>query len=393
MKRNLLYIFLYVSVVIIIIVCLIYALRPNLKFGRELEPSKDYLMINSFEDENSLVDEDDEISESFYALVDYATPEMFGAIGDGIVDDSDAINEMFDAGYSFVEFGKDKIYRVTKDVVINANICIDLNGSTLTSFDVSPKILNFKSKDTELYGYSGNGNIVIKNGIIDGLSVALFHGSDITIENIDFQYTNSTHTVQICACKNIIVEKCSFKGVKLSTASNPHYDIINIDPCDYTAFPLVPLGSPAFDGTECSYITVNNCLFSKGNRDGYGGFVAVGIHYTIDNGNRHNNIVVSNNTIIYAEGWGIRLNDCESSKVLNNWIVTNKYGIEVGKFTQEDDIEISGNVVCCNRESIYYPAITIGDCGVNGLVVESNIGYFIKDDFFIEKSDIIEYKN
>lgn len=67
-------------------------------------------------------------------LKDYVTPEMFGAIGDGVTDDTEAIVSALNSG--IVVFLKDKIYRITNDIQIKSgNVLLGgkilLDGATL----------------------------------------------------------------------------------------------------------------------------------------------------------------------------------------------------------------------------------------------------------------------
>lgn len=60
------------------------------------------------------------------------TPEMFGAVGDGVTDDTSAIIAMGAAGYNYIKFGPKKTY-VVKDRILVSNSVrdINLNGSSL----------------------------------------------------------------------------------------------------------------------------------------------------------------------------------------------------------------------------------------------------------------------
>ena len=60
------------------------------------------------------------------------TPEMFGAVGDGVTDDTTAVLAMAAAGYSYIEFGPKKTYRLTDRILVSTLVRdINLNGSTL----------------------------------------------------------------------------------------------------------------------------------------------------------------------------------------------------------------------------------------------------------------------
>lgn len=59
--------------------------------------------------------------------------DWFGAIGNGIADDTNAINKILSCGITKIRFGKDKIYRITTTQIFDNSYDIDMNGSTIIS--------------------------------------------------------------------------------------------------------------------------------------------------------------------------------------------------------------------------------------------------------------------
>lgn len=89
-----------------------------------------YLYVQNFVDEQvePLVDakleemvEDGELDEIIARLmsVDYVTPDMYDAVGDGVADDTTAVQSAFNSGKN-VCFMKDKTYRITAPIYIDA---------------------------------------------------------------------------------------------------------------------------------------------------------------------------------------------------------------------------------------------------------------------------------
>ena len=66
------------------------------------------------------------------AHTDVFSPEAYGAVGDGLTDDTAAIQSCITAHRNVV-FGHDSIYRVTSTINIPSNRDINLNGSTILS--------------------------------------------------------------------------------------------------------------------------------------------------------------------------------------------------------------------------------------------------------------------
>lgn len=64
------------------------------------------------------------------AIKDYVTPEMYGAKGDGVTDDTDAIQSAIDSDSGLVLFGHGKTY-LSSCLIPKSNKIIDLNNSTL----------------------------------------------------------------------------------------------------------------------------------------------------------------------------------------------------------------------------------------------------------------------
>ena len=196
--------------------------------GTEEEWVNDFLTPDGYYNKEEVDDKLDE-----FPIV---TPEMFGAKGDGITDDIDAMQEAFSTG-KLIVFGKNKRYLVTKPIIIYEGTTVEMNGSTLTGEDVlrgNHLFHNFLSSDTYL-GYNGNGNLTIRNGIIQKGSIELIHGENILFENIGFKDCTRDHYIEICACKNVTVRDCTFKGMPTGDTSRKEY--INIDNCVYNNFP------------------------------------------------------------------------------------------------------------------------------------------------------------
>lgn len=77
-------------------------------------------------------EEDEEDDTNTAAAIGWTTPEMYGAIGDGVTDDSDAIQAAIDAATAFstVMF-RTKTYCVSKPIKLNKKVNIDGQGAVL----------------------------------------------------------------------------------------------------------------------------------------------------------------------------------------------------------------------------------------------------------------------
>ncbi len=116
-------------------------------------------------------------------------------------------------------------------------------------------------------GYTGFKNIKIIGGTFDGggNSQALMrfgHSSNITIEGSSFKNVKNAHMIEIGACKNFVIKKCSFSGFKGKWTVSTNYEAIQFE-C------LTPTGNhfsaytPNKDETPCKNCTVESCNFKN----------------------------------------------------------------------------------------------------------------------------------
>lgn len=270
----------------------------------------------------------------------FATPEAYGAVGDGVVDDSSAIqNVINDKG--LIVFTAGKNYKVTNTIRISKDTCIDLNGSTIISTN-KHLFFNFLTSDV-FTEYNGNGNITIKNGTIVGGAISFAHAENVKLENVNFKNSLNDHFLEICGCKNYVIENCSFVG--MADVQTSVYEYINLDPCTHSAFPWLTNGSAFYDGIKNNGIKIRNCLFALGESTYSYGFNAFGVHGVAGVNDKHKRIEVVNNRITGFTGCGLRINDMEDVVIFDNYINVVGDGIRVGDVGQSTNVLIKGNVI------------------------------------------------
>ena len=150
---------------------------------------------------------------------------------------------------------------------------------------------NFESRD-EFTGYDGNGNIVIEGGIVNGHLISMIHGKNITIKNVTMKNNPNDHYMEICACNNVVIDNCNIEGVAKQDASRNYVECIQLDICEYGAFPWVSKESVMYDKTPNKNITISNCEF-KNNSSSHEIYTAIGTH-SIDYDNIQKNINIIN---------------------------------------------------------------------------------------------------
>lgn len=273
--------------------------------------------------------------------------DNIGAIGDGVTDDSDAIQIAL-AKKGLIVGGVGKTYLVTRVLRIYEDTTLDLNGSTIVSTN-NHLFFNFLDTDTSFTGYNGKGNICIKNGIIQGGAISFAHGENISLENIQFMNSLNDHFLEIAGCKSYRINRCSFVGMGNWTTSVLEY--INLDHCRYNNFPWLPSGSTFYDMTANKTLNVSNCKFSVGEDDYAYGYNALGVHSTTGMTTNHEDITVNNCEIYGFTGCGIRLNGMNDIYINNNRIETVGNGIVIGDVASCDGIVVKNNYVVSSSGS------------------------------------------
>lgn len=114
----------------------------------------------------------------------HVTPEMFGAIGDGVADDTEAVQMAVDSGNCV--FAKGKTYVVTDMIVLPDNASVDLNGSTI-----------LRKFGSEHYGtFKVCNNSKIFNGVINGNYTYNKYGEMDYINHADVWITGEHNTIE-----------------------------------------------------------------------------------------------------------------------------------------------------------------------------------------------------
>lgn len=306
----------------------------------------------------------------------YVTPEMFGAVGDGIEDDTTAIQDCLDSGEKVVVFGNNKTYKVTSAIHIFANTHIYLNGSKIVTANAH-LFYNFDADDV-ITGYSGEGNITIENGTIEGGSISFIHAENIVFRDLQFLNCVNNHIIEICACKYFLISNCKFAGMSNATGTKEY---INIDPCYNSNFPWLN-NSACYDGTPNQFVTIDGCTFELGMGTYAYGQDAIGVHSVgTTNGTdvdpatttNHSHIRITNNYINGFSAQGIRANCMDDVVISGNHIITDNtvIAVQIGAWKACTDVSIYNNVFENTRSTVWY-FFRIESAGVDGLSIYDN---------------------
>lgn len=189
--------------------------------------------------------------------------------------------------------------------------------------------------------YNGAGNIIIDgltflgNGTTKTFTVLAFaHANNVKVRNCKFDGFNTWHNIELCGCRNVIIEENYFVNFG-QNITNPT-EVIQIDLTNSeNGYPWTCY----YDSTPCNDIIIRDNDFdtiatSKG---------AIGSH-TYITGKRHENIRIENNRLYNVDNF-VYLLGTNNLKVLRN------YGEQVFNFmhfgnanhNQQDNTEVSGN--------------------------------------------------
>jgi hypothetical protein len=291
--------------------------------------------------------------------------ETFGAVGDGVTDDTLAIQAALDlahsAGGGLVQFTPGKTYAVSTFLVVYDYTTIYAYGATIKAIGNTGLLRNFLSTET-FSAYGGHSHIQILGGIWDGNAfngttgsvtaetdvLNFVHCSDITVRDATIQNVSSAHALEFNACDGGRALNCRFMGYmdNSGTSSRQYSEAVQID--------IAVSGSSSigsFDNTPSKNILVDGCVFGASSRCGVFGR-AVGSH-TLASGQGYYGIQVVNNRIDGTLQEGIRGYGWRRVVIANNVInSTGMSGIWLGTINPSGnyvlttyDMAISGNTI------------------------------------------------
>lgn len=156
-------------------------------------------------------DYQEELNNELYATLlfnDYVTPEMFGAKGDGITDDTNSIQKAIDVSNN-IEFKKDS-YLITSDLLLHSNLKINGKNSTITT------------SENNINGFYGDNleNIEISNFKFEGVKRAINIRNSNNIYIHDLNVSTTEWGILLYLTDLFRVEDIIFNQVRTSSYSN-----------------------------------------------------------------------------------------------------------------------------------------------------------------------------
>ncbi|MDD6490289.1 MAG: hypothetical protein PUG48_10890 [Clostridia bacterium] len=215
----------------------------------------------------------------------YVTPEMFGAVGDGIADDTTAFNECVQfANTKKVNIELNNSYLLSGDVKVSCNIIgqnsviIGINRLWIEGSNINVSGLTFKSSVKNSIFIHDSENIMISNCEVkcEGFAIAIECSTDIILKNIKSnQSTDGTSNDFIHlykGSKNINIINCNgtsnddfiaINAVETSGESTDKFDFdienVMISNCSCNAYSAVRLYT--HDDRKINNVYISNCNF------------------------------------------------------------------------------------------------------------------------------------
>lgn len=223
------------------------------------------------------------------------TPQLYGAVGDGVTDDTEAINKALTSGTDVYFPTANYLVDAETMLQVKSNTHIDLGGSTIICKTNSVETYYiFYLKDCE--------NVVIENGIIIGdrethTGTTGEWGHGIRLEN--------AHNVIL---RNLTVNKCWGDGCVISAGSTH----ITVDTCkfDYNRRQGITVG-------DCKYVNIINSYFA--NTSGTNPQAGIDVEPNANENASH--IMICNNIFENNTGSGIQANGGEDYSRVTDLII------------------------------------------------------------------------
>ena len=146
-------------------------------------------------------------------LLATVTPEMYGAVGDGVADDTLAFQNMFSGRNRIVDLSP-KTYKLTASCNVYSNTTIRGNGAVLSAVSGHPLVIGELTADfaTEYNGHHDitiDGVTVVIGSSSSGDCVVMAHAKDITIRNCTFKNCRE-HAIELNSSYNVSIDSCTF---------------------------------------------------------------------------------------------------------------------------------------------------------------------------------------
>lgn len=318
-----------------------------------------------------------------------------GAVGDGITDDTEAIQAALDASHALgggTVIIPNGTYLLSDAVKFYSNqhiigephtVLLQKDGSTGVVYSNDGKCYCnvMRNYYNGAGGYDATENVIIEGITFDGGSqeetatttLGFCHSRNIRVVNCTFTngYSDSTHSnghdIEVNSSSNVTISGCTFRNNRRLGYTSELVQIDNASGAQ--AYPWEPdEGSRKDDGTVSDTVLVDGCLFSGTPRD------VLSEKNTFVGGHSSTacrNVIVSN-CMLHNGSYSVRFVTVDGVLVKNNIIVDSAIGLYI--VNTANNAFASGNV-CYGEVQRVYPTTKVkGHCNMlNGVHVEEPV--------------------
>jgi len=205
--------------------------------------------------------------------------EQFGAVGDGIVDDTAAVQAAVTSLSTFATGGAVHLragsrYSIPGVILLPSNVTVEGNGAEVVKIAGSPQRLVFSNKSAEgAVGYGAGGrNITLRRIRFIGdytipvanykdIGVGFNHVSNLTIDQCWFeQGMNNSHYIDLLGCTNVRIINSDFRGMR-PRSGREYIEAIQIDVSTRQGTSYDDETPSSFDGLPTRGVLVTGCTF------------------------------------------------------------------------------------------------------------------------------------
>ncbi|PYY60023.1 hypothetical protein DEJ17_06535 [Curtobacterium sp. MCSS17_011] len=209
-------------------------------------------------------------------------PEQFGAVADGVTDDTAAIQAGADyiraRGGGVLSFSCGKSYGLLGTVILGSRTLLDGNNATIQKLfgGTSTSFVNHVAPGAVGYG-SGAQDITFRDlrikgnydapGVLDG-STGWNHVDNLNFLNVEFvELQQNAHAVDLGGCRNVKFIGCTFAGLK-TVAGREYVEAIQIDSSSYIGSSWKAWPTNSYDGLPTRGVLVDGCTFTTLTKNG-----------------------------------------------------------------------------------------------------------------------------
>lgn len=236
-------------------------------------------------------------------FADVVNVKDFGAIGNGVHDDTAAIqaalSNVYKKGGGVVYFppgtyGKTDVLHIGSGTTFLGYGATIKNLANSTNNRWAFSDLGYEENHSEMISYTDNRDIFFYGITFDTAkgdqatgSVAISYADNILFRECTFKNVVQNHAVELMSCSNVLFEFCTFAGYKQLSGEDAYGEAIQLD-ASYEG--AGPVGS--WNGLPCKNVRARYCRFTKGDEESFGSFnTGIGSHWDSGLGS-HEGIVI-----------------------------------------------------------------------------------------------------